>query len=142
MLTKQVNCMQTHYFCSSITEYRILFLRMQHIDFTTSNCSSKVHTTVFNQILHVLIHVLFIQLLSFSGFDNSLFKRTPLGQTAVLSLQRRICNCLSDTSGLSLFLCFVRMIFCCENTLSQLAVCRGRMTAICPSLMISPNSSR
>ena len=48
---------------------------------------------------------------------------------------------LSLVAGASLLLCLVRMRFCWENTLSQLAVWRGSVRAICDSLMRSGSFS-
>ena len=98
MLTKQINCMQTHYFCSSITEYRILFLRMQHIDFTSSNCSSKVHTTVFNQKIpatDIIDHPTTRQNRAFNWFrltnDYAPYKHSELfGSFALLNIATKV----------------------------------------------------
>ena len=52
-----------------------------------------------------------------------------------------VLNILSLVAWASLLLCLVRMRFCWENTLSQLAVWRGNVRAICDSLMRSGSSS-
>ena len=44
-----------------------------------------------------------------------------------------VLNSLSLVAGASLLICLVRMRFCCENPLSQLAVWRGSVRAICVS---------
>ena len=52
-----------------------------------------------------------------------------------------VLNSLSLVAGASLLICLVRMRFCWENPLSQLAVWRGSVRAICVSLMRSGSSS-
>ena len=51
-----------------------------------------------------------------------------------------VLNSLSLVAGSSLLLCLVRMGFCWENTLSQLALWRGSVRAICDHLMRSGSS--
>ena len=67
--------------------------------------------------------------------QSSKLRMTPAFEASL------VLNSLSLVAWASLLLCLVRMRFCWENTLSQLAVWRGSVRAICDSLMRSGSSS-
>ena len=75
------------------------------------------------------------------AFPESLVKRqsSKLRMTPAFEASL-VLNSLSLVAWASLLLCLVRMRFCWENTLSQLAVWRGSVRAICDSLMRSGSS--
>ena len=67
--------------------------------------------------------------------ESSKLRMTPAFEASL------VLNSLSLVAGAILLLCLVRMSLCWENTLSQLAVWRGSVRAICDSLMRSGSSS-
>ena len=67
--------------------------------------------------------------------ESSKLRMTPAFEASL------VLNSLSLVAGAILLLCLVRMNLCWENTLSQLAVWRGSVRAICDSLMRSGSSS-